>query len=145
MPIKREIEYQITETGCWECTSHTTCNGYPVITIKRKLVYLHRFVYEQNNGVIPPNMITRHKCDNRRCINPAHLEIGTVNDNVQDRVRRNRGACGEHNGAAKLTAIQVIEIRNNTDATRILAAQYGVSKSQIRDIRSRRRWKHIAK
>lgn len=144
MPTKKEIQYRITDAGCWECTSHSTSNGYPVHTVSRRLIYLHRETYEQIYGTIPHGMVVRHKCDNRLCINPHHLELGTVADNVNDRVLRGRSASGERNGSHKLTADQASEIKHNkTTATRFLAAKYGVSKATIREIRRGENWKHI--
>ena len=64
---------------------------------------------------------------NCACINPEHLEIGSVQDNVNDRVNRNRGAINENHGRAKLTNQQVIEIFNMSGSQQSIADKYGVS------------------
>lgn len=81
------------------------------------------------HGIIPEDMVVRHKCDNPPCCNPAHLEIGTHEENMQDMVDR-----GRHKGNAKLTPDQVTAIRRarmRGTAVASLAARYGVSESTI--------------
>lgn len=50
----------------------------------------HRYSYEYYNGQIPNGFIIRHTCDNPKCVNPAHLLIGTPKDNTQDMIYRGR-------------------------------------------------------
>ena len=89
-------------------------------------------------------MVVRHTCDNKLCINPDHLVLGTHNDNVQDRVNRNRSAKGENNGRAKLTVEQVKEIRNDTILTKIqLGRKYGVDPKTIFQILNFQIWKDV--
>lgn len=79
------------ETGCWECTSHPlNTSGYPRIGKNGKQYCVHRFLYEELFGPVPEGHVVRHKCDNRRCINPEHLELGTYKENSQDMVERKR-------------------------------------------------------
>lgn len=144
MPARKPIVYRVTENGCWEVTSHCTWDGYPLRTQKFKRILMHREAYEKAHGPIPKGMVVRHKCDNRRCINPDHLELGTHADNVRDRVERGRSAWGERMGNAVLSKEQALEIkRDRTTPTRFLAAKYNVCKSTIRDIRSGKRWIYL--
>lgn len=94
--------------------------------------------------------VARHTCDNRICCNPKHLEWGTVEDNVSDRIKRGRSRyvpqIGEQVHTAKLKAQDVIIIRNrlNQGVRRVdLAKEYGVSDSCIDNIATRQSWKHI--
>lgn len=79
-----------------------------------KLVRKHRKVYAQAHGLSIEDLdgwVIRHKCDNPRCINPEHLEIGTHLDNERDKVERGRILKGHKHGCAKLTPEQVREIK----------------------------------
>lgn len=137
-----EIKYK-KNNACWECTSHgCDSNGYPVATIKRKWDRIYRHYYKTYKGIIPPEHVVRHSCDNRKCINPDHLSIGTHADNVSDRVLRNRSAKGINNGRSKLSIEQVIEIRNNTTSKKMhLASKFGVDPKTIRNIQQGITWK----
>ena len=90
MSKHREITYLVNHaTGCWECNSHAPdSSGYPRIQGKERRI--SRLMYSIHKGEIPSGMVVRHTCDNRLCINPEHLLIGTVQDNIQDAVIRGR-------------------------------------------------------
>lgn len=129
----KRIFYQINEKGCWEVISHSpNQDGYFKIQINGKTFLLHRLVYQQeNNCFIEPDIIVRHKCDNPHCINPSHLEIGTINDNIQDRNKRGRTARNENHGRAKLTNEEVIEIYHMPGSQQSIANKYGVSQRLV--------------
>lgn len=144
----RPIEYEVDPvTGCHNCTSHHLINsGYPVIMVNKKLYPVHRYVYEKEYGKIPKGYVVRHKCDNRRCVNPAHLEIGTQADNMRDMVERGRQIKGSKCWNAKLTEDDVREIKKRLTAGELcsdLAKIYGVNPATIRDIKRGITWKHI--
>jgi hypothetical protein len=74
---------------CWNWTGH--CNpvtGYGYFS-NRKYMSSHRMAYELTYGKIPEGMCILHSCDNPKCCNPAHLRVGTQQDNVDDREERN--------------------------------------------------------
>ena len=75
---------------CWEWISNATSNGYGVFYFDRELgrQKAHRVSFWIKNGYWPD--VCRHKCDNRLCVNPSHLENGTYLDNIQDAVKRGR-------------------------------------------------------
>ena len=104
------------EDGCWNFTGAKR-QGHGVITRHGKSVYVHRFVFEQVIGPIPPGLCVRHMCDNRSCVNPDHLGIGTHEDNMADFIAsgRHRGTRGKKLGRTnkldKLTLEQVNEMR----------------------------------
>lgn len=105
--------------------------------------YIHRLVYQEHNGPIPPDLVVRHKCDVRQCVRPDHLVLGTHEQNVQDRVARDRSAKGVSNGRAKLDEEKVRQIRRSEKAVGELAREYGVDRKLIRRIRDRKLWRHV--
>jgi hypothetical protein len=143
---------------CWEWTgSRKNKYGYGNFNDGQKVVSAHRFAYETLVGQIPVGLLVCHHCDNPPCVNPAHLFLGTDQDNRDDCVKKGRhnaakgdrnGArkhpelhAGENNGNAKLTKEQVAEIRAATDRQHLIAERYGVSLPTINRIRCGRYWK----
>lgn len=108
----------------------------------------HRVSYELHVGPIPQGLHVLHSCDNRACVNPAHLRVGTHADNMRDMKERGRqnAARGERAGLAKLTAEQVLAIRARRAAGErqiALAREYGIDKTQVWNIVTRKVWKHV--
>lgn len=83
-------------TGCWLWTGTTNNQGYGKMTISKKgtktYPRAHRVSYELFNGPIKSGLIVCHKCDTPSCVNPDHLFIGSVKDNVQDSIKKGRSA-----------------------------------------------------
>ena len=75
---------------CWEWKGGSYTTGYGQLSKKTwGDDYTHRWSWmHYNNKAIPDKMLVRHKCDNRCCVNPDHLEIGTKPDNVRDMTER---------------------------------------------------------
>lgn len=98
-------------------------------------------------GPIPSGNWVLHRCDNPRCVNPAHLFLGTPADNVSDMHAKGRArqghVIGERHGMAKLTADMVREIRASKDRQIDLAERFGVSRTCISDVQRRVVWQHI--
>ena len=76
--------------GCWNWLGSLNSNGYALIGYCGKTVLLHRLTYELCNGVFDKKLCVLHKCDNRKCINPDHLFLGTKSDNMIDCANKNR-------------------------------------------------------
>ena len=141
--------------GCWEWQASCYPNGYGATSRNQRSITAHRLAWELTNGPIPDGLQVLHECDNRRCVRPDHLFLGTHADNMADRQAKNRQAFGTRNakytmprdgrpGAPKLTEDQVREIRAAVgESARDLATRYGVCRGTIDGIRARRRWAHL--
>lgn len=134
------------------------------------LVYVHRASWELHFGPVPTGLEVCHRCDNGRCVNPAHLFLGTHAENMADMMRKDRAARGQRNGRAraatpsrprvqrpstsgernpraKLTAAQVLQIRTalaGGELERALAARFGVRQGTISRIKLRRSWQSLS-
>lgn len=146
MPRKKKIiEWRTNKNGCMECTSHyIEKNGYVMYRDGDKKKRMHRFIYEECFGEIPEGMVVRHKCDNRKCINPEHLELGTHQDNSDDARKRGRIKRGEKAGRNKLKEKEVLEIREKYAkggySMRKLASEYNISYVQVQRIIHKTTW-----
>lgn len=91
-------------TGCWNWTAAKRENGYGVINIEGRAIRAHRAAWNLFKGEIPNHesfhgMCVLHKCDNKACVNPDHLFLGTQSDNSADKVSKGRQAKGDSSGA----------------------------------------------
>lgn len=124
------------ENGCWYWKGEIGPHGYGHAWLHGKRLRAHRVVYEVIKGSIPPPpLILCHTCDNRQCVNPDHLFIGTKGDNIRDAVRKGRYPVGERHWAAKLTDEQASAIKTSGERQHVLARRYGVSQALISRIK----------
>jgi hypothetical protein len=77
-------------TGCWNWTKHLSGGGYGAFKIEGIMRPAHRVSYELFWGEIPDGLQVCHRCDNKRCINPDHLFLGTQKDNIADCIKKGR-------------------------------------------------------
>jgi len=130
---------------CWIWTASVMKNGYGCIRIDKKTTRAHRVAYELTKGPIPEGLLLRHTCDNRRCVNPAHLVPGTFKDNVKDALDRGRHRVGERDPKAKLSNLDVANIRVALAAGitgRSLARRYKVDETTISQIKTGQKRRH---
>lgn len=134
---------------CWEWRGAKYQNGYGMVSLrrgKRKTFMPHRISWSfYNNQEIPAGHMICHKCDNRICVNPNHLYLGTGFDNNKDTVIRNRGnrKIGEQCSWSKLSEENVLAILKSDEKQKLLAERYGVDQSMICQIKSGKRWNHV--
>lgn len=146
------VEYD-TNGGCWLWPRRISTNGYGVLQVSapRKYLGAHRAVWERFNGPIPSGLVVRHKCDVRACVNPAHLEVGTLKDNSRDARERGRSLTGSRNPKSKLTLEHVLYIRDRHLAgvsyrqiCRDLAAQQiSITRQAVRYAARGDTWSHV--
>lgn len=142
-----------TNNECWEFTGFRMSNGYGRISGHGgKSVLVHRGSWTEFCGSIPPGMCVLHRCDNPPCVNPAHLFLGTSQDNTNDMIAKCRKVNavvqptkqGERHHNAKLTESQVLEIRaRRKENHRVLALEFGIGRVHVRRILRGERWAHL--
>jgi hypothetical protein len=135
-------------TGCWEWSGRRAKNGYGQMWCDGRTVSAHRLSYQLHYGAIPAGQYVCHHCDNRCCVNPNHLFLGTHADNMADRNAKGRQGrtLGSSHGMAKLTdadALSVLAAPGNE--VRALAARLGVTREHLYRIRSGNKWPHLKK
>ena len=136
--------------NCWEWTGPLTKNGYGTFSGVNRMT-AHRKSYVIKFGLIPKGMLVCHKCDNRKCINPDHLFIGTHQDNMKDMVSKGRSKyqpapLGELNPVSKLTnndIRQIMKLNEDGMSSRAIAKVIGVSYNAICMVLLGRTWSHI--
>src|SRR5690606_12771334 len=107
----------------------------------------HRVSYFFAHDTIDASMLVCHTCDNRPCVNPDHLFLGTHRDNMDDMdaKQRRRAAVGEMTSRSKLTRTKVEQIRamyaTGGYLQRELAAQFGISGKQVSVIVNGKQWR----
>lgn len=131
---------------CWECKGGKTKDGYGKFWLG-KTMKSHKVSYLIYRGEIAHGRCVLHKCDNRKCVNPKHLWLGTQKENIQDMIKKGRAikATGERNGGAKLRWQEVTEIRDLYKTGRFsyndFARKYHVSESTIKRLMTNKTWK----
>ncbi len=136
----KEVEYKITESECWECTSHALAGkGYPCLQRNFKTIGVSHYMWINKYGDIPKGLHVLHKCDNRLCINPEHLYLGTNAQNMKDMAIRSRGP------GQKISNDDVLVIREMKGIIKQkdIAIQYDVCVHHISDIWTRNKRIHI--
>lgn len=137
------------ETGCWLWTAHVNSMGYGMIGLpqQRAKVLAHRYSFELVNGPIAAGMLICHRCDTPRCVNPAHLFLGTHQDNMDDCARKGRKSGGRQPGEqhprSRLTDEAVRIIKSSSDTHAALARRFDVTASAVQAVRQGKTWKHV--
>jgi HNH endonuclease len=150
-PTEQRFWSYVKKTNvCWLWTGTPNQHGYGIINVGTKpgnVMIAHRFSWELHKSPVPDGLFVLHHCDNRMCVNPDHLFLGTIPDNNADKCQKGRQTKGEEQHLHKLTDEDVREIRQayqpGVVRLRDLAEKYGVSESVISVVKDRKSWKHV--
>lgn len=136
----------LTDEDCWNWIGCTNNRRYGSIGLAGKVIGAHCYSYLIYKGSIEEGQHVLHKCDNRRCVNPSHLFLGSNYDNIQDKINKGRLPKGDTHNSSVLLSSQVLQMREDYKTeTRlwVLAKRYNIASSTVFKIVNRQRWKHI--
>lgn len=144
--FREGYHFVIRPSGCWEWIRAKSSAGYGQIRINWKLHYAHRLMFRAAGNAIPAGGCVCHSCDNRACVNPDHLWLGTHRANMGDAAVKQRVHPGEKNGRAKLSdndALRVRALRRSGYSVGNLAAHFRVSFITIKRVIARQTFRHL--
>ena len=140
------------ENGCHNWTHYINNCGYALVVNRfykeHGRATGHQLSWIAHKGEIPAGMCVLHKCDNRRCINPEHLWVGTQAENMRDMIEKGRDVRrkGSDAAGAKLTDAQVRLIRLARLAgitTKVLGDAFAITPGHVSAVALRRKWRHV--
>jgi DNA-binding CsgD family transcriptional regulator len=146
--IKKITNYKTnSETGCWEWLGTLSESGYGQVCINNVIYPSHRVSYSLFVEDIPKEMYVCHSCDNRKCINPKHLWLGTHQDNMNDMKNKNRSNGKRRN----ITEKEIEEIKTlyktgkytNKQLAKMLNMSIGAVSKYTRGLRNQKNIFHI--
>lgn len=146
---ERFFKYVVVNAdGCWGWSGSRHPQGYGMISNRPKYSsprLAHRVSWELHFGDVPSGMLVLHRCDNPVCTNPAHLFIGSQQDNMDDMASKGRKVSrakgdprlqGANHPRAKLSAQQRLEVATATGPARVVAIRFGVCMNTVYRVRA---------
>jgi hypothetical protein len=118
-----------TADRCWEWNGTLNSNGYGVFKRDNRSINAHRASWELHNGSpVPDGLQVCHTCDNRPCVNPHHLWLGTAADNNRDQIQKGRNTSRFH---GKVDWVLGKTLRRDGHSIRAVARRLGVSHTAV--------------
>lgn len=128
-------------SGCWEWRGQKRKDGYGLFWLHGRQVRAHRASYDLHCGPLSATDVLCHTCDNRACVNPNHMFVGSRADNIRDCVSKDRNQFGERHWSAKLSVDAVRTIRSDQEhSCSELGKRFNVDPSVISRIKTGRAW-----
>ena len=129
-------------TGCWEWNG-TTAGGYGQFSFFGMKIPAHRMAYELNMGKVLANQQVCHHCDNKLCVRPDHLFLGTASENMRDLVSKGKHPKQLNSYRAKLSPNKVRFIRRSLMSNKALALKFNVHKLTIKNVKTLQTWRGV--
>jgi hypothetical protein len=124
-PVVQTVEEKFSSKilvvdDCWEWQGKLDRYGYGVFKIGNQSYKAHRYSYELYNGTFDKHLHVLHKCDNPKCVNPAHLFLGTNQDNIQDKISKGRSKINNRRltNAEKVNILKLLEVKSKKDVAK---------------------------
>ena len=124
---------EVMPSGCWHHDGNIIYLG--------KYMKTHRASWLVHRGPIPEGLCILHRCDNRRCVNPEHLWLGTKTDNMADMVTKGRNARSSKLSVDDVRKIKALLAEGNSCGA--IARQFNVSESHVSAIKHGRCYAHV--
>lgn len=143
------IQVPYVDGRCWEWQAGLRGNGYGGFWVNDKSIPAHRYSYKLEFGEFSDDLFVLHKCDNRICVRPTHLFLGTHQDNMDDKISKGRDANqkGESNPRSIFSDTDIIKIRQLHSTGKYkqkdIATIFNRPLSTINQIITGKRWKHL--
>lgn len=145
LPVHEKVMARVVvddQSGCWVWQGGCGFNGYARLRrgANGKPVYCHRVMFEHHHGPVPEGHVVMHTCDNRRCVNPAHLRLGTQKDNVLDMYKKGRS------GRSTLSEKEVRAIHSMSEngiPADAIANEFRIASCTVYEIVSGRSWSWV--
>jgi hypothetical protein len=142
--FKKFLPLNQAENACWNWMGAIHDRGYGLFWDGFKIVRAHRFSFGITNK-IPKGFCVCHSCDNRRCVNPAHLFVGSIADNNADARKKGRDGCfkkGTGHWNVRLSEMEIFKIRKMslTFPQLKLASEFGINQSTVSRVINKKRW-----
>lgn len=130
--------------GCWNWTATRSKSGtgYGQISVNDRLTAAHRVSWELHFGPVPDGLFVLHRCDNKACVNPAHLFLGNNSDNLIDAARKS--SLGRNQRLSPASVEQIRRLRREGMTSREIASMFGITEGHARKVAvGSTAWAHV--